>query len=92
MRERRTDDLVEWLGAAGIDVEPVRMDQRDAFFESDDNRTGGLVVRTSTRPTVGWSRSAVSWDFDDLPLQLDRPAPALGEHNDEIVSALEISP
>jgi crotonobetainyl-CoA:carnitine CoA-transferase CaiB-like acyl-CoA transferase len=89
--ERGSEAVLLTLAEAGIDAEHVRLDQRDGFLDSADNRACGLVVAYDHATYGRMEQIGAFWDFDDLPLQLDRAAPALGQHSDEILASLELS-
>lgn len=67
------------LVTAAVPHEHARQEQRDAFFDDP----GQATLRTRYRHAVYGDLRQVGalWNFGDLPLQLDRPPPALGEHS-----------
>ena len=88
--EARTQaDCLAVLARTGIDAEPVRLDQRMAFFDSPENRRSRLSVAYDHATYGRMEQIGAFWDFDDLPLQLDRAAPAVGQHSAEIIGSLK---
>ena len=71
------------LEGAGVPCEPALKNQRDAFL--DDPRHAGLRTRYGHAVYGELEQIGALWDFGELPLQIDRPPPALGEHSREIL-------
>jgi crotonobetainyl-CoA:carnitine CoA-transferase CaiB-like acyl-CoA transferase len=67
------------LVARHVPAEPVRLDQKTAFFDDPDNRSAGLVA---TYPSAEWGQMEQpgAWYFGDLGVRLELAPPALGEH------------
>ncbi|HWE70367.1 MAG TPA: CoA transferase, partial [Acidimicrobiales bacterium] len=80
-------ECLDVLARAGIAAEPVRLDQRMAFFDSPDNRNCRLTVAYDHATYGRMEQIGALWDFDDLPLQLDRASPAIGQHSAEIIAS-----
>ena len=71
------------LEGAGVPCEPALENQRDAFL--DDPRHAGLRTRYGHAIYGELEQIGALWDFGELPLQIVRPPPALGEHSREIL-------
>ena len=73
------------LGDRGVVREPVREDQRDAFYDDAANRAAGLVA-VYDHPTWGrLEQPGALWDLGDLAVRIERPPPLLGEHTVEVL-------
>lgn len=71
------------LATADVPAEQVRLDQKDAFFDSPDNRAAGMVAST---PHALWGtmlQPGGLWFLGDQNLRMERAAPVLGEHTVE---------
>jgi crotonobetainyl-CoA:carnitine CoA-transferase CaiB-like acyl-CoA transferase len=83
-RIRPTDD--GWLAEVAIPglepaVEPVRLDQGEAFFDDPANRAARLAVTYPSAQYGALEQIGAFWSFgDDLAVRLDVGPPALGEH------------
>ena len=77
---RSTEDVLADLASVGVPAERVRLDQRAAFFDSDENHRVGLIVSTEQAEWGALQQPAGLWNFGDLGLRHERPVPALGEH------------
>ena len=82
---RNTDELLAALEAAGVPVELVRQNQRDAFFDSETNQAAGLVARYPHPDYGHFEQPGAYWAFGDLEARLDKAPPALGEHSMQIL-------
>ena len=71
------------LEGADVPCEPALENQRDAFL--DDPCHAGLRTRYRHAIYGELEQIGALWDFGELPLQIDRPPPALGEHSREIL-------
>jgi crotonobetainyl-CoA:carnitine CoA-transferase CaiB-like acyl-CoA transferase len=67
------------LDAAHVPNAPALEDQREAFL--DDPRHAKLRSRSEHAVYGELEQIGALWDFGDLPLNLDRPPPALGQHS-----------
>jgi len=73
------------LGDRGVVREPVREDQRDAFYDAAANRAAGLVA-VYEHPTWGrLEQPGALWDLGNLAVRIERPPPLLGEHTVEVL-------
>ena len=71
------------LANAGVPAEQVRLDQMNAFFDSEDNRAAGMVAST---PHALWGtllQPGGLWSLGDQEVRMERAAPVLGEHTVE---------
>lgn len=85
---RTCAQAMDMLNANGIAVEPVREDQREAFLDDPMHEAAGLHAHYH-HPIYGhMSQVGGFWDFDDLPLSLNRAPPALGQHSREVLTAM----
>jgi crotonobetainyl-CoA:carnitine CoA-transferase CaiB-like acyl-CoA transferase len=78
-------DAKKRLDEAGVPAEIVALAQMDDFLDSADNDAAGLHARYDHRDYGALRQIGGFWNLGDLPLALDRPAPALGEHSREIL-------
>jgi crotonobetainyl-CoA:carnitine CoA-transferase CaiB-like acyl-CoA transferase len=76
------------LASHGVPAEAARLAQRDPFFDSEANSRCRLTV-SYEHPVYGrLEQVGAFWDFGDLPLRLERPAPTLGQHTEEVLAEL----
>ncbi|MDP2012610.1 MAG: CoA transferase, partial [Actinomycetota bacterium] len=80
---RNTGEVLAELAAIGVPAELVRLNQRAAFFDSEANHKAGLIVSTDHAQWGTLLQPAGLWNFGDIELRHERPAPALGEHTVE---------
>ncbi|MDO8732512.1 MAG: CoA transferase [Actinomycetota bacterium] len=71
------------LATAGVPAEQVRLDQMNAFFDSEDNRAAGLVSATNHALWGTILQPGGLWSFGDQEIRMERAAPVLGEHTVE---------
>ncbi len=83
-----SEDSKARLDEAGVPGEIVGLAQIDAFLDSKDNEAAGLHANYRHRDYGALRQIGALWSFGDLPLALDRPAPALGEHSREILAMI----
>ena len=86
---RSVVDAAAHLLMARVPNEPALQDQRDAFL--DDPRHDGLRAHYRHAEYGELEQVGALWDFGDLPLNLGRPPPALGEHSRELLRGLGFS-
>jgi len=85
---RTAEEANAALDDAGVPAEPVRVAQMNSFLASEDNHRAGLHASYRHRDYGQLRQIGGFWDFGTLPLALDRPAPALGEHSRELLEML----
>jgi crotonobetainyl-CoA:carnitine CoA-transferase CaiB-like acyl-CoA transferase len=76
------------LDAAGVPAEIVREAQMEEFLDSVANEQAGLHATYPHRDYGRIRQIGGFWNFGDLPLALDRAAPALGEHSREVLEMI----
>jgi len=79
------------LDAASVPSEIVLEDQMDAFLDSPAHRAAGLLAQYRHRDLGDLVQIGRFWNFGELPLALDRPAPALDEHGAEIFGEIGLA-
>ncbi len=80
------------LQAVGVPCEPALEAQGDAFLASAEHAAAGLHAHYPHAQYGKLQQIGALWDFDDLPLALNRAPPALGEHSREILESLGFAP
>ncbi len=78
------DRAIERLRAAGVPCEPVLENQGAAFHDDQGHRRAGLHTAYPHAVYGRLEQIGAYWDFRELPLALDRPPPALGEHSHSV--------
>ncbi|MDB5671820.1 MAG: CoA transferase [Alphaproteobacteria bacterium] len=73
------------LDAAQVPAERVREAQMEPFLDWPDNERAGLHAAYRHRDYGEIRQIGGFWNFGDLPLTLDRAAPGLGEHSQEVL-------
>lgn len=85
LASRTTDEAMDFFESYGMTAFPVN-DYPRLF--ADPQVESIKMVQTLTHPTVGAYRSLGSpWLFADTPAASQGPAPLLGQHTDEALSA-----
>lgn len=92
VRHHETGTLVSDLLAAGVPVEVVRVGEHEHVWDDADNLRSGVVVRYTNPDWGEMAQFGALWQFGDRELRLDRAAPALGQHTQEILVELGYSP
>ncbi len=85
------EGLVSDLEKAGVGVEPVRLDQQDAFLDSADSAQADLVARYRHATWGEVMQIGSLWNLGDLPLRFSYASPELGEHSRQIMQEIGIS-
>ena len=83
---RKAADLLAALEAAGVPSDAVNFeDAMHRFFDDPQNRDLNLVSALP-QPIYGLvEQPGAFWHFGDVPIVFKRCAPAVGQHNDEIL-------
>ena len=82
------DAALALLGGAGVPAAPVLQQQADAFLDHPAHARAGLHAHYRHAVYGDLQQVGAFWDFNDLPLALARPPPALGEHSAELLELL----
>lgn len=80
-----SDASLSRLESAGVPAEIVRLAQIDAFLDSAENQAAGLHADYLHHDYGQLRQIGAFWNFGDLPLNLHRASPALGEHTREVL-------
>ena len=81
-----TEELIERLGAAEVPCGPIL---RPAEVPDEPQVIANQTLVTSEHPTLGRIREPrPPARFDATPSEIQRPAPALGEHTSEVLASL----
>jgi crotonobetainyl-CoA:carnitine CoA-transferase CaiB-like acyl-CoA transferase len=78
-------DTLRLLADAGVPNAMVRENQLEPFFENAGHAAAGLHAHYRHTRYGRMDQVGEFWNFGDLPLKLDRPPPALGEHTREVL-------
>jgi crotonobetainyl-CoA:carnitine CoA-transferase CaiB-like acyl-CoA transferase len=89
---RAAVDALALLTDAGVPNAPVRENQLESFFENPGHAAAGLHAHYRHARYGRMDQVGGFWNFGDLPLTLDRPPPALGEHTREVLLELGLAP
>lgn len=81
---QRRDTALERLRCAGVPCEAVYENQGAAFHDDAGHARAGLHARYRHAVYGRLEQVGAYWDFGDLPLRLERPPPALGEHDGQV--------
>jgi len=82
-QSHEVDDLVQKLQAAGVPA--MRVHVEDSIQDDPHVRARG-VIQTIEHPRVGTRRVIRSpWRFAKAQVDIQRPAPLIGEHNDYVL-------
>ena len=89
LKTRTTDEWLERLAAADVPCGPVlRRDELHEHPQIVENR----ILEESEHPVAGPIRQPRPAErFDGTPSAITRPAPALGEHTEEVLLELGLS-
>jgi crotonobetainyl-CoA:carnitine CoA-transferase CaiB-like acyl-CoA transferase len=79
------------LHSAGIPSEPALEAQTQAFLDDTEHAAAGLHAHYAHAAYGDLQQIGALWDFGDLPLSLNRPPPALGEHSREVLASLDFT-
>ena len=90
LRGRTTEEWLRVLDEAGVPAGPVRFTEE--LMEDPQVLANDLVVEQEHALAGRLKMVGPFIKMDQTPLQAQRPSPALGQHTDEILSALGYSP
>lgn len=76
------------LVAAQVPAQAVLEAQMDAFLDSPEHAEAGLHAHYSHAVYGDLQQIGAFWDFGNLPLSLQRPPPALGQHTRQVLEGL----
>jgi crotonobetainyl-CoA:carnitine CoA-transferase CaiB-like acyl-CoA transferase len=76
------------LAAAQVPAQAVLEAQMDAFLDSPEHAAAGLHAHYPHAVYGDLQQIGAFWDFGNLPLALQRPPPALGQHTRQVLQAL----
>lgn len=79
------------LGAAQVPAQAVLEAQMETFFDSPEHAAAGLHARYSHAVYGDLQQIGAFWDFGNLPLALQRPPPALGQHTRHVLESLGVA-
>ena len=79
---------LERLSGANVPAEAVLEAQLDAFLDSPEHAAAGLHTCYPHAVYGDLQQIGAFWDFGDLPLSLQRPPPALGQHTRQVLEGL----
>ncbi len=79
---------LEHLADANVPAEAVLEAQLDAFLDSPEHAAAGLHTHYPHAVYGDLQQIGAFWDFGDLPLSLQRPPPALGQHTRQVLEGL----
>ncbi len=85
---RARDDAVAAVRLAGVACEPVLEAQAEPFLDDVAHAAAGLHAHSHHAQYGALQQVGALWDFGDLPLTVDKPSPALGEHSVEVLEQL----
>ena len=85
---RTQSDALSTLSAQGVPAEAVLEAQLDPFLDNPDHAAAGLHTHYQHAVYGELQQIGAFWDFGDLPLSLDRPPPALGQHSRDVLGGL----
>jgi crotonobetainyl-CoA:carnitine CoA-transferase CaiB-like acyl-CoA transferase len=76
------------LAAAQVPAQAVLEAQMDAFLDSPEHAAAGLHAHYAHAVYGDLQQIGAFWDFGNLPLSLQRPPPALGQHTRQVLETL----
>ncbi|MNR14017.1 formyl-coenzyme A transferase [compost metagenome] len=76
------------LAAAQVPAQAVLEAQMDAFLDSPEHAAAGLHAHYPHAVYGDLQQIGAFWDFGNLPLSLNRPPPALGQHTRQVMAEL----
>lgn len=85
-------ELLAALETAGVPCDAVIFeDAMNRFFDDPLNRELGLIS-VLPQPLYGMvEQPGAFWNFDDIPMKIDRCCPGIGEHTDDIMREMGFS-
>lgn len=79
------------LATEQVPAQAVLEAQLDAFFDSPEHAAAGLHAHYSHAVYGDLQQIGGFWDFGNLPLSLQRPPPALGQHTRQVLEGLGLA-
>lgn len=79
---------LDLLASAEVPAQAVLEAQMDAFLDSPEHAAAGLHTHYSHAVYGDLQQIGAFWDFGNLPLSLQRPPPALGQHTRHVLQGL----
>lgn len=79
---------LDLLASAEVPAQAVLEAQMDAFLDSSEHAAAGLHTHYSHAVYGDLQQIGAFWDFGNLPLSLQRPPPALGQHTRHVLQGL----
>lgn len=76
------------LAEVQVPAQAVLEAQMDAFLDSPEHAAAGLHAHYSHAVYGDLQQVGAFWDFGNLPLSLQRPPPALGQHTRQVLEGL----
>ncbi|WP_454863133.1 CoA transferase [Pseudomonas hormoni] len=76
------------LAEVQVPAQAVLEAQMDAFLDSPEHAAAGLHAHYSHAVYGDLQQIGAFWDFGNLPLSLQRPPPALGQHTRQVLEGL----
>jgi crotonobetainyl-CoA:carnitine CoA-transferase CaiB-like acyl-CoA transferase len=88
--KRHVGELMDAFRSVEVPAQPVRENYKEEFFNSAD-QDGSKLVTTYPSGRYGVVQQAGAfWAFDGFRVQLEKAAPALGEHSREILREMGV--
>ncbi|WP_210711921.1 CoA transferase [Pseudomonas sp. MWU349] len=89
--DRTRQAALDALAAAQVPAQAVLEAQMDTFLDSPEHAAAGLHAHYAHAVYGDLQQIGAFWDFGNLPLSLQRPPPALGQHTRQMLETLGVS-